>query len=167
MRQTDLFPWEEDDICYWIDFFRSVEGKWNITLISRPNSSLHRNDPQVCPFDKQNCPCCLSNLSRFAWKLSKDQRIRLFLWLVFTKTRHSICPSETLLLSLKLSWDLLPSFSSGCGSLVSYCRGRPARLFPSRGILGKSVFISLLMHLSMCETLVVSQPWERWRSDAW
>ena len=83
-------------ICCWIVCLKSKSGgeKWNITLISHPNSSLHHRDPQVCPFNKQCCPWCLSNLSQFVWKLSKDQRIRLFLWPVFTETRHNICPSE-------------------------------------------------------------------------
>lgn len=45
--------------------WKSSGGKWNITLISDPNSSLLR---RVCPFDKHDCPCCLSNLSQFVLK---------------------------------------------------------------------------------------------------
>lgn len=119
---------------------KSGGGKWNITLISHPNSSLHCPDPQVCPFDKQHRPCCLSNLSQFVCKLSKDQSAYRFLWATFTQ--QNICPPETLPLCflLKLLRFTLVWPSAGCSRPFCFCLGRPAPLSWDSGLRVQSNF---------------------------
>ena len=117
-------------IRYWMEKWWSE--KWNITLISDPNGSLHRH---VCPLDKHDCPCRLSNLSQFVLKaLQGPEDPSVFM--------AHIYGDATQYLSAPAFRDLRSSFHP----LAAFCFGRGLPSSLSR-VAGITVVKSLIMRL--------------------